>query len=228
MQGKRLEQKSMKAALFDMDGVIIDSMPYHVKAWQKALAEIGLSAPAELIYLHEGAIEPETAVQIFCDNGCKIDEKGFHKLFKRQREIFSNHYQKEVKLYDGAEKILSELKNRGWKIALVTSSHREVLEKVLPIHVFNLMDYVVTGDEVKRRKPNPDPYLTGLAGLNVNPSQSVVVENAPAGIRAAKAAGLKCIALTTTLSPEYLKEADEILSDHNELITYFLKNHSSS
>ncbi len=206
-----------------MDGVLLDSMPYHVKAWQEALSEIGLSVPAELIYLHEGAIEPETAVRIFCENGCPMDEAGFHRLFSRQREIFSEKYQPHVKPYEGVHDLLEELRAMGWTMSLVTSSHREVLDRVLPSQILDFMHCVVTGDEVKRRKPHPDPYLAALSALNSNPSHTLVVENAPAGVKAAKAANLRCVALTTTLSPEHLKEADDIVPNHEALAQYLLK-----
>ena len=209
--------------MFDMDGVLLDSMPYHVKAWQEALSEIGLTVPPELIYLHEGAIEPETAVKIFCENGCSMDESGFHKLFSRQREIFSKKYQPHVKPYEGVEDLLKELQANGWIMSLVTSSHREVLDKVLPDQILELMHYVVTGDEVKRRKPHPDPYLAALYAIDAVPEKTLVVENAPAGIKAAKAANLKCVALTTTLSPEHLKEADDIVPNHEALAQYLFK-----
>ncbi len=222
MKKKISETRYSKAVLFDMDGVILDSMPYHVKAWQDALSEIGLTVPAELIYLHEGAIEPETAVRIFCENGCTIDEDGFHRLFRRQREIFSSRYQGSVKPYDGVEGLLSRLQEKGWAMSLVTSSHREVLEKVLPGSILGFMSHVVTGDEVKRRKPHPDPYLAAMMALNSGPAEALVVENAPAGVKAAKAAQLKCVALTTTLSAEHLKEADEIVPDHEALADYLL------
>ena len=71
-------KEKTKSVLFDMDGVILDSMPYHVRAWQEALSEQGFSVSAELLYLHEGAIEPDTAAAIFQDNERFIDADMFH------------------------------------------------------------------------------------------------------------------------------------------------------
>jgi len=207
----------MRAVLFDMDGVILDSMPFHVMAWQEALREFGLSVAEELLYLHEGAIEPENAVKIFQGNGCSMDRPRFHEIFRRQREIFGARYRSGVKPYREVPALLDRLRSRGWTLALVTSSHEEVLAGVLPREIRDQMAHVVTGDRVRRRKPFPEPYLAAVTALGRKAADCVVVENAPAGIRAAKAASLRCVALTTTLAREHLSGADTILSSHTEL-----------
>jgi beta-phosphoglucomutase len=211
-----------KSVLFDMDGVILDSMPYHVKAWQKALSEYGFSVSAELLYLHEGAIEPDTAAAIFKDNGHIMNADIFKKILSRQMEIFSSLYQTMIKPFPGVPQILKRLRHLGWQMALVTSSHQKILQRVLPPEIKNYMDYIITGDQVKRRKPFPDPFIAALSLLGGNQKVCLVVENAPAGIKAAKAADLHCIALTTTLSKEHLFEADTVFNSHEEVINYML------
>ncbi len=203
-----------------MDGVILDSMPYHVKAWQEALSEWSLWVPERLLYLHEGAIEPETAVAIFRQNQCPINEADFHKILKRQKEIFTQKYQYKIRPYPKVPVLLKRLRDEGWELALVTSSHQEILKKVLPTQILELMSHVVTGDQVKRRKPYPDPYLMACTALGASQIESLVVENAPAGIRSAKAAGLTCLALTTTLPEQDLNEADKVLPSHEALEEY--------
>ena len=121
-----------KAVLFDMDGVILDSMPFHVRAWQDALAEQGVSVPEEVIYLHEGAIEPRTAIDIFEKNGCHLDEDGFKRLFLRQMAIFNARYRQMVHPYPGITTLLGQLLAGGLQMALVTSSHKEIVGNVLP------------------------------------------------------------------------------------------------
>ncbi len=214
----------MKAVLFDMDGVILDSMPYHVKAWQQAMEEWGLSVPAHLIYLHEGAIEPETAVAIFRQNDCPIDEETFHNILARQREIFTTEFQDKIRPFPGVPELLEDLRSRGHEVALVTSSHSEILNEVLPREIREMMSHIVTGDQVTRRKPFPDPYLKAFNALGLPRSRCTVVENAPAGIQAAKAAQLTCLALTTTLPEEYLTGADAIFPSHSLLREHLLQS----
>ena len=209
-----------KAVFFDMDGVILESMSFHVRAWQEVLNEKGVSVPEELIYLNEGAIEPKTAIAIFEKNGLPMDEDGFKCIFRRQMEIFTTSYQPMVHPYPEVPGLIGRLSDQGVKMALVTSSHMEVVKKVLPQKILDLMSYVVTGDEGLRRKPFPDPYLSAMQGLGFSADSCLVVENAPAGIAAAKAASLKCVAITTTLEPERLSHADVVLSSHRELEAY--------
>lgn len=209
-----------KAVLFDMDGVILDSMPFHVKAWQDALSERGVSVPEEVIYLHEGAIEPKTAIDIFEKNGCHLDEYGFKMLFMRQMEIFNARYRQMVHPYPGITELLDRLSAGGLQMALVTSSHKEIVENILPAEILKRMAHVVTGDSIRRRKPFPDPYLAAMSGLGLDEEACLVVENAPAGIAAAKAASLHCVAITTTLPMEHLAQADKVLATHSEVGDY--------
>jgi beta-phosphoglucomutase len=211
-----------KSIIFDMDGVILDSMPYHVQAWQGALCAHGLSVSEEILYIHEGAIEPETAVAIFEENGCPMDFSRFQQILCCQKEIFGSRYRSEVKPYPEVPAMLERLEEQGWELALVTSSHREILDMVLPREIYDRMAHIVTGDQVTRRKPYPDPYLAALSALGRCPEDCLVVENAPAGIRAAKAAAIHCIALTTTLASEYLMLADAVFSSHAEIERYVM------
>ncbi|RUM87232.1 MAG: hypothetical protein DSZ24_06710 [Thermodesulfatator sp.] len=212
-----------RALLFDLDGVILDSMPWHVRAWQEAFAELGLRVPEEILYLHEGAIELETARKIFEDQGVEPRLEFFQEIFRRQKRIFLEKYRHRVRPFPEVPDLLADLRREGRKLALVTSSHREILKEVLREDLQRLFHFVVTGDQVSRRKPHPDPYLTGLSGLKVSPEEALAVENAPAGVRSAKAAGLLCLALTTTLPPEHLAEADLVLENHRRLAE-ILKN----
>ncbi len=205
------------ALLFDMDGVILDSMPWHVKAWQQALAEFGCHVDDELLYLHEGAIEPATAAEIFNENGCRMDEERFLQVLSRQIEIFNSSFRKEVKVYRYIPDMLSDLNRRGRRLAVVTSSHSDILEEVLPGSIRKLLSSVVTGDMVSRRKPWPDPYLTAMKHIDQTPDRCCVIENAPAGIESARAAGMRCVAIKTTLDEKHLKNAHHIVESHQDL-----------
>jgi beta-phosphoglucomutase len=215
-------KRKTRSILFDMDGVILDSMPYHVMAWQEALSEYGLSVSSEVLYLHEGAIGPETATAVLQKNGCPIDTQEFYAILRRQEEIFVSRYRSMIRPFPEVPYILKRLCDAGRKLVLVTSSYEEIVERVLPPEVKACMSYIITGDHVKKRKPFPDPYLAALSALRQGPESCLVVENAPAGITAAKAAAIPCIAITTTLAKKYLSEADAILTSHAELIDYIL------
>jgi len=202
---------------FDLDGVILDSMKYHAKAWIEAFSQMGLSFSEEEIYLHEGAIELDTARTLFTSRGINPTKEFFDSAFKLQKKIFLEKYSKLVKPYPEVPYLLEGLKKDGRKIALVTSSHAEILEKVFPKSLRKFFDVVLTGDKVPRRKPHPDPYLMAVSALKADKDDSLVVENAPAGIKSAKLAELFCVAIKTTLPEEHLKLADLIAEDHHHL-----------
>ncbi len=210
--------KRQGAYLFDMDGVVLNSMPYHVRAWQEAFMEFGLNVPERILYLYEGAIEPDTAARLFCKNGCKISEKDFEAILERQKEIFKTCYRSKIRPFPEIPQILLTLRERGVPTALVTSSHSDILSSILPPQLLDLFSCLVTGDSVSRRKPHPDPYLKAITTLGQGPGECIAIENAPAGIESAKKAGLKCIALKTTLEDQDLKGADLIVNDHRELM----------
>ena len=87
----------------------------------------------------------------------------------------------------------------------------------------NKFDVIISGDDTEKGKPNPEPYLAAMQKLNILPIESLVIENAPLGIQSAKTAGAYCIAITTTLGREYLKEADEVVKNHRELFVRLIK-----
>ena len=207
----------MDAVLFDMDGVVLNSMPYHVKAWQEAFREFGMEVPSRLLYLYEGAIEPQNAVELFRKNGCRISTGDFSKILQRQKEIFKL-YKEEIRPFPEIPHILEQLNKRGISTALVTSSHKDVLANTLPKWLISQFKCIVTGDEVTRRKPHPDPYLKAVDHVQADPRRCIAIENAPAGIESAKKAGIRCIAIETTLSEDYLALADLVVHDHKELV----------
>ena len=211
----------MKTAnlFLDMDGVVLDSMAFHVAAWMKALSDMGFRVREEMLYLYEGAIEPDVAVDLFSTEGCLMDQEKFHEVLRRQKEIFVSDFRKHVKPFPEVPEILYVMKRGGVKLALVTSSHRDILESVMPRDLMSLFDGVITGDNVKRRKPHPDPYLAAMKALDIlSDGRAAAVENAPSGIKSANAAGLRTIAITTTLPASRLEDADAIISSHRQLL----------
>jgi beta-phosphoglucomutase len=205
----------IQAILFDMDGVLIDSMPAHISAWKQVWKDLGLEVPAIELKLREGQKAGVSAREISQKYELSLSEAEFQELLNKKRMIYSAIAPTGLK--PGVSKLLQNLKNRGLKLALVTGSVRENLNKVLSKEEKALFDYILTSEDIENGKPAPDPYLKAQDALKVSPSQCLVVENAPLGIASAKAAGMKVAALTSTLSEDYLKEADWIISDLAEV-----------
>ena len=102
-------------------------------------------------------------------------------------------------------------------MGLVTGTPGKEIKNILPERIAKLFDCIVAGDQVKKGKPNPEPYINAAKTLNLNPSECVVVENGPFGIKSAKGAGMFCFALTTSLPENYLKGADIVVDALGEI-----------
>ncbi len=207
--------KKIKAVLFDMDGILIDSMPYHFISWFEVMREQNIRITPFEIYEKEGE-KSETCVEYFFKrNNRKITKKLVNQITKKRTEIFNGYLKPYI--FDGVEDILLKLKKDGYKIAIVTGSRKADAVRMLPEKIFSLFDTIVSSDIVKSGKPHPEPYLTASKLLNVKPSQCMVIENAPCGIKSAKSARMYCVAVTTSLPKQYLKQADRVCNNIKEI-----------
>lgn len=193
----------LKAVLFDMDGVLFDSMPNHAKSWSKVCTEFGLHLSPEEVYMHEGRTGASTINMLT------------RRYWNRDAtpEEIENIYQEKCRLFNqcpeapkmpGALQVLEEVKNAGLTIVVVTGSGQKSLLDRLEHNYpgFFSPQLVVSSKDVKHGKPNPEPYLMGLEKAGVEPYEAMVVENAPLGVRAAVAANIFTVAVNTGPLPE--------------------------
>ncbi|MFH1223828.1 MAG: HAD family phosphatase [Pseudomonadota bacterium] len=205
----------MKAVFFDFDGVICDSMPGHVNSWLHASREQGVVINAELIYKNEGVTTLEAAElirNIAAKNNIKVDVP---KLIRSKTEYYEKFCRPGI--FKDVPGMLEKIKKLGFKIGIVSGGDKEVIKKDLPKELLKYFDVIVDASDYKKGKPAPDAYLTAAKKLKLPPADCVALENAPLGIKAAKSAGMKCIAITTTLKKEDLSEADVIINGHSEV-----------
>jgi HAD superfamily hydrolase (TIGR01509 family) len=189
---------SLKAVLFDMDGVLYNSMPYHAESWHKIMEERGLHLSKEEAYLHEGRTGSGT-INIVCQRqfGRNATEKEIKEIYKAKTEAF-NSYPLALPM-EGATNVLTKVKRDGLFPMIVTGSGQASLlgrlNKNFP-GVFK-SELMVTAFDVKYGKPNPEPYLMALNKGNLKANEAIVVENAPLGVQAAAAAGIFTVAVNT-------------------------------
>ena len=208
-----------KAVIFDMDGVIVDSMPYHFIAWYEALRPFGVRVNCFDIYSKEGEKWDKSMKEFLSRARINPTKKMMRTIFLERKKIFDKYFRRYI--FKGAEEILGCLKAKSYRLALVTGTNSREINKILPCKIRKLFECVVSGDSVKRGKPFPDPYIKASKILGLKPAECVVIENAPYGILSAKNAGMFCIAVTTSLPKEYLAKADvivESLEQANSLI----------
>lgn len=200
----------LKAVLFDMDGVLYDSMKYHARSWKETMDEYGLYSTPEEFYEYEGMVGKSTIDLIVRrEKGRAATESEKEKIYARKTELFSKYNKGDLipYAYDFVKKVSGE----GYKCVIVTGSGQpSLIDKVEHnfSHLFT-REFMVTAFDVKHGKPHPEPYLTGLkkAG-NLSANEAIVIENAPRGVEAAVAAGIFTIAINTgPLSPKVLEDA---------------------
>ncbi|MBF0479798.1 MAG: HAD family phosphatase [Candidatus Omnitrophica bacterium] len=199
----------VKAVIFDMDGVITNTMPDHYKAWARVLNDITGIHPTKLdIYLKEGSPGIDCLHDIFKKYHIPYSDKLAMECLHEKEAYFKSIV--KTRFISGCRGLLKQLHKQKFQLALVTGTSRHELHRILPEPIFKLFTVVITGNDVKHGKPHPEPYLTAIQKLNIKKKQAVVIENAPFGITSAKRAGLICLALETSLPKQYLKDADLI------------------
>ncbi len=209
-----------KAVLFDFDGVILQSMPVHARLWQEILArEYDLKITARDIYLDEGRTTDAVAEIIFQKYGRSISAADAHKIAEQKQAAYFNAEKPEI--YPEIPGILQFLKKKHVQTAVVTGTRRANVDRALPPVLQPYFDEFITAEKYQNGKPHPEPFLNGAKFLGLKPDECIVVENAPLGVMAAKNAGTYVIAVCTTLAPQDLREADEIVPDFESLLEQF-------
>lgn len=190
--------------LFDLDGVLVDSTPAVARAWSAWAARHGFEA-AEVVRKAHGRPSMTTIRELLPD--------GDHETENREMERCEIGDVEGVVALPGAMELLEALPPGRWTI--VTSCTRPLAKVRIAAARLLVPDKLVTSSDVNRGKPDPEPYLAGAARLELAPGDCVVVEDAPAGIRAGKAAGMRVLALRTTAADAELAEAgaDWIVTD---------------
>lgn len=208
-----------KAILFDMDGVIVDSMPYHFISWYEALRPYDVSVKPLDVYQREGEKWDKALRALWKPSGKPLSRATMRAITDDKNAIFKKYFKRAI--FHCVEEILPCLRRQGYTLALVTgTTHGEMLH-ILPRALREQFTVIVTGDMIRRGKPFPDPYLKAAQQFGLTSDECVVVENAPYGIRAAKAAGMFCIALTTSLPAAYLAGADVVLDAIRDIARVF-------
>lgn len=205
-----------RAALIDMDGVLYDTMPYHTLAWQRMMREIGVDCSREEFYLYEGMTGAATINLLMQRQfGRDATEEEIRDLYARKSEYFQEYGRKEP--MPGADRMLRCLVDDGVECVLVTGSGQtSILDSISADYPGVFADgHRVTSRDVRHGKPDPEPYLRGLAIAGTTAGHAIVVENAPLGVRAGVASGCFTVAVTTGPIPreEFEREKADLVFD---------------
>ena len=220
---------NIKAAFFDMDGVLFNSMPYHAEAWKRTMNAHNIPFELHDAYICEGRTGASVINEMFLKHrGRMATEDEIQLMYKEKSDCF-NSISKIERIPDILP-LLETLKADGVDIYIVTGSGQESLldrlNKWFP-GIFS-KEKMVTAFDVKKGKPDPEPYLIALAKSGVQPNEAFVIENAPLGVRSSVAAGLFTFAVNTgILTTEELEceinDSGIVLEDMKAVREYYLK-----
>jgi beta-phosphoglucomutase len=213
----KVQPQQIRGVLFDLDGVIVNTLHYHYLAWDHMFGKLGGKPISKhTVLLHEGRASREIMPILMAEAGVTIPADKQAAFIDEKRAYFRTIV--HVTRYPGAFETIDVLRKRGFKVALVTACALKNMQHNLNREQQAHFDFIITGDEVPRAKPAPDPYLTAARHLGLRPEECVVVENAPLGIESARSAGMYCVAIETTLGKEYLTAANGVLHNITDLL----------
>lgn len=202
LQEKNYKRFTLKAVLFDMDGVIYDSMPNHASSWAKVMQAHGFNMSEAEAYMHEGRKGDETICIISKREGKAVGIDERKRIYREKTELFGQN--PDILPIKGSLELLHKVTQSGLFAMLVTGSGQPSLIDRLNCDFPGIFmrERMITSFDVIHGKPHPEPYLQALHKGNLKPCETIVVENAPLGIQSARTAGLFVIAVNTGPLPD--------------------------
>ena len=218
--------QSKFTVLWDMDGVIADSELFHFEAWQEIFAKRAINFTRKDFIKLFGARNDFIIHTIL---GEKLSERDVAAIALEKEAIFRNKAKGNISPFPGALKLLNAIKKGNFRMALASSAPKENIDLVTgELGIENNFNCIISGSEVSESKPSPQIYLLASEKLGIEPKDCIVVEDSPLGVKAAKAAGMRCLAVTNSQLKQDLKEADKVVDslEDIDLITllYRVKN----
>jgi beta-phosphoglucomutase family hydrolase len=199
---------SSKALIWDLDGVIADTALFHFRAWQRVAGDRGIAFTDADFRQTFGKRNPEIIAEKFG----QVPPQEADEIARTKEAIFRRIAKQSIKPFPGVLSLLLSVRAAGWSTALASSTPPENIRLILAsLEISGLFDAVVSSADVERGKPDPEGFLLAAERLGVAPDDCVVIEDAVAGVAAAKNAGMKCIAVTNTHPAEKLAEADKVV-----------------
>jgi beta-phosphoglucomutase family hydrolase len=207
--------QSKKTVLWDMDGVIVDSNAFHFAAWQETFAKRGIEVTKEGFNKLFGIRNDSITRNIL---GGEPREEEVETIAQEKETNFRRKIKGNVKPLPRAIKLLNMIKKGNFKQALVSSAPEENIALIIgELNLEGFFNCIVFGKEVAESKPSPRIFLLAAEKLKVEPKDCIVIEDSPFGVKAAKAAGMRCLAVTNTHPKQELEEADKVVDSLEEI-----------
>lgn len=206
------------AAIFDMDGTLVDNTPFHFKAWQLLFKQMSLPELSKLTYLAEISGVPilNTVKRYFGDTH---DEAGLNEIVEKKQELYRQEFLPYLRPINGLENFLAELQDAGIKMAVATSSDMadvDFIFNTVPIRQY--FDTIIIGSMVSQPKPSPQIFLKAAEQLDALPHKCVVFEDSTSGLKAGNNAGMKVVGITTAHPVGVISQmANLVINDYADI-----------
>jgi len=204
-----------KAALFDLDGTLVDTRQYHIQSWKTLFERHGCAVSYEDLLSAFGRTSPATIRSVMTD---ETDEDTILALAHEKEKLYREMIRDKLTLVPGAKELMMNLRQAGYAIALATSAPPENVDLVLRrLRIGPLFDLIVGEEDIAHSKPDPEIFALAAHRLGVHPHRCVVFEDSPSGVQAAVAAQMTCIAVTTGYRQSELPGASLWIQDFNAI-----------
>ena len=217
-----MSDNKLQAVLWDLDGVIADTGNYHCRAWQEIFTPMGIEFTEEHFIKHFGQ-RNDTIIRDTVSPS--ISQEELDNIADRKEETYRRLVADNIRALPGAVELLKALDEDMIPSALASSAPPENVNIIVRgLEIESLFKAVACGREVTEGKPSPQVFLLAAEKLKINPANCVVIEDAVAGVRGAKRAGMKCVAVTNSHSGDSLKEADLVVKTLEDVDVEKLRN----
>ncbi|MBU1853181.1 MAG: beta-phosphoglucomutase family hydrolase [Candidatus Omnitrophica bacterium] len=204
----------MQAGIFDLDGVIVNTVPLHFKAWQRMFKEYGKDFTFEDYKQKVDGIPRTDGAKAILDD---ISEDELKKAGDKKQGYFLQYLENEkIPVYNTTVDLIKSIRDSSLKVGVISSS-KNCLPILKKTGLVDLFDVIITGNDITKGKPDPQVFFMAAEKISVSPNKCVVFEDAVLGVQAAKAAGMKCIGIDRYGKPERLNKADLVVSDLGEV-----------
>ena len=221
----------LRAVIFDFNGIIVDDEPIHFKLFQRVLGEEGIVLTEEAYYARYLGFDDRGAFSFgYREHNRPLSHETLTELIERKADYYQEAIRNHVAIFPGVKSLVADLA-QSLPLAVASGALRNEIETILT--TARLIDHfkaIVSAEDVERGKPEPDIFLKALAVLNaqngngIRASECVVIEDSKEGIKGARRAGMKCLAVTNSHPPELLTDANAVVKTLEAVTLDFLKS----
>lgn len=222
----------LRAIIFDFNGIIVDDEPIHFDLFRRVLAEEGIELTEEDYYARYLGFDDRGAFNAaYREQGQSLDEQLLARLIDRKAVYYQSEIRNKVTIFPGVEKLVTDLAP-AFPLAVASGALRHEIETILSTaRLLDQFAVIISAEDVKRGKPDPEIFLKALARMNarapngqpIDPSDCLVIEDSKEGIRGARRAGMKCLAVTNSHAASLLGDAHAVVASLEQVTLPFIE-----